>query len=406
MRASPLLLAVLAVGCGTSFRDDVTFLGVRTETIVLAEGNARVAVCPEYQGRVMTSAASGDGGRSFGWINYELIGSGERRKHINAYGGEDRFWLGPEGGQFSIFFSKGAAFDLAHWQTPAPIDAEPFDVVRREPQKVQLRKVMRLTNYSGTVFDLQVDREVRLLRPNIAWQHLQMPAGFEIRAVAYESVNRILNTGVAPWTKESGLLSVWILGMFVPSEQTTVVVPFGPGPGQAVNDLYFGKVPADRLRVVAKPVDQPPDRSPGVAFFKADGLHRSKIGVPPGRARPILGSWDAHHQVLTLVQYTLPGTTDYVNSLWERQKEPYAGDAVNSYNDGPASPGAASLGSFYELESSSPAAALLPGRSLTHVHRTFHFEGPRLELDKIARRHLGVSLDEIEEVFGTGSTVR
>jgi hypothetical protein len=120
----------------------------------------------------------------------------------------------------------------------------------------------------------------------------------------------------------------------------------------------------------------------------------------------VLGSWDARHQVLTLVQYTLPGTPDYVNSLWELQKEPFAGDAVNSYNDGPASPGAASLGSFYELESSSPAAALTPGRSLAHVHRTFHFEGPREELDKIARRHLGVSLDEIEAAFGTGSTAR
>jgi hypothetical protein len=26
--------------------------------------------------------------------------------HINVFGGEDRFWLGPEGGQFSIFFAK------------------------------------------------------------------------------------------------------------------------------------------------------------------------------------------------------------------------------------------------------------------------------------------------------------
>ena len=27
--------------------------------------------------------------------------------HMNAYGGEDRIWLGPEGGMFSLFFCAG-----------------------------------------------------------------------------------------------------------------------------------------------------------------------------------------------------------------------------------------------------------------------------------------------------------
>ena len=59
--------------------------------------------------------------------------------------------------------------------------------------------------------------------------------------------------------------------------------------------------------------------------------------------------------MLTLVQYDQPeGATDYVNSMWEIQKEPFAGDVVNSYNDGPPAPGAKPLGPFYELETSSP----------------------------------------------------
>ena len=41
--------------------------------------------------------------------------------------GEDRFWLGPEGGQFALFFKKGDPFDLDHWQTPAMMDTEPFE---------------------------------------------------------------------------------------------------------------------------------------------------------------------------------------------------------------------------------------------------------------------------------------
>ena len=47
----------------------------------------------------MISAAANNG-----WLNREAIASGERKEHINVFGGEDRFWLGPEGGQFSIFF--------------------------------------------------------------------------------------------------------------------------------------------------------------------------------------------------------------------------------------------------------------------------------------------------------------
>ena len=71
--------------------------------------------------------------------------------------------------------------------------------------------------------------------------------------------------------------------------------------------------------------------------------------------------------------------------MWEIQKQPYRGDVVNSYNDGPPAPGAKPLGPFYELETSSPAAALGPGGSLTHVHRTFHFQGERAVLDALAR---------------------
>jgi len=86
--------------------------------------------------------------------------------------------------------------------------------------------------------------------------------------------------------------------------------------------------------------------------------------------------------------------------MWEIQEKPFAGDVVNSYNDGPASPGAKPLGPFYELETSSPAAALSPGGTLTHVHTTMHFQGPEKALDEIARKALGVGIEEIEKALG------
>jgi len=378
-----------------SFADDVAFLRTHTKILVLADerGEAQVAVAPAWQGRVMTSTAAGGAGSSYGWINRAFIAAGGVDPHINVFGGEDRFWLGPEGGQFSIFFAKGAPFDLEHWFTPKPIDTEPFEVVRSTRDTAQFRHAFALTNYSGAVFNLRVDRTVRLLAAAEAWKALGVPAASGISMVAFESVNAITNAGRTPWTADTGLLSIWILGMFNPSPATTIVVPITPGPesrlGKAVNADYFGAVPPDRL--VAKD---------GAVFFSGDGQYRSKIGVGPQRVRAILGSYDAANQVLTLVQFTLPPAPHgYVNSKWELQQQPYAGDVANSYNDGPPAPGAKPLGPFYELESSSPAAALAPGASLEHVHRTLHLTGTRAALDAIARAMLGAGLEEIERAL-------
>lgn len=380
---------------GNGFRDDVAFLQAYTDVVILKDrsGQGQVVVLPKMQGRVMTSSATGPDGLSFGWINRELIASGEFVKHMNPFGGEDRFWLGPEGGQFSIFFTKGVPFDLEHWFTPAAIDTEPWTLAAKTSRSAVLEKTMKLTNYSGTEFDLRVTRTVRVLDRNMALGLLGTTAGPDVNMVAFESNNKVVNTGLKPWTKDTGLLSIWILGMFNPSPETTVVIPYQIGAeselGPVVNDTYFGKVPEDRLVV-----------KEGVMFFRADGQYRSKIGLTPKRANSVAGSYDALNKVLTIVQYNKPvNAEDYVNSMWQLQEEPFRGDVINSYNDGPASPGAKPMGPFYELETSSPAAALPPGGSIVHIHRTFHFCGPEAQLDAIARATLGTSLEEIKSAL-------
>ena len=393
LAAAAVAVALIPITArAASFGDDVAFLREHQKVIELADasGQARVAVVPAWQGRVATSTAGGAGGTSYGWVNREFIAAGQVVPHINVYGGEDRFWLGPEGGQFSVFFAPGAAFDYEHWFTPAVIDTEPFEVVSQAPDRVLCRRSIHLKNFSGTAFELEVSRELRLLNAaeTMAGLGLKLPAG--VAAVAFESSNTVHNTGPRAWSRDTGLLSIWILGMFNASPAATVVVPYVAGPestlGPVVNDTYFGKVPADRL--VAKD---------GRLFFKADGGYRSKIGVSPKRAKALLGSYDAASHTLTLVHYTLPaGATDYVNSMWQRQEHPFGGDVVNSYNDGPAAPGAKQLGHFYELETSSPALALAPGGAATHVHQTLHLQGAEADLDVVARAALGVGLAEIK----------
>ena len=410
-----LLCVGISAGClegqkkmaKNTFGDDMEFLKKHTEVVILSDaGNGRVAVLPQLQGRVMTSTAEGARGLSYGWINRELVASGKTLQHINVFGGEDRFWIGPEGGQFSVFFKQGVAFDLEHWFTPAPVDTEPFELVSKTRNRAVLKKDMQLENYSRTKFDVRVEREVRILDRAEAVGALGTTPAKKVQIVAFESANKIVNTGTKAWEKESGLLSIWILGMFNPSPATTIVVPFNMGPesalGPAVNDAYFGKVPADRL-VVKDPRFHGGKLAPaeaGVLFFSGDGQYRSKIGLSPQRAKPALGSYDAIHNVLTIVQYSKPaGAVDYVNSMWQIQDEPYKGDVVNSYNDGPPAPGAKPMGPFYELETSSPAAALKPGEKISHVHRTFHLQGPKADLDPIAKAILGVGIDEIASAF-------
>jgi hypothetical protein len=167
------------------------------------------------------------------------------------------------------------------------------------------------------------------------------------------------------------------------------VIPFETkATGEIVNDRYFGKVPPARLAI---------HEDKGFLAFTCDGKERGKIGLGPRRARNVLGSYSPGSKLLTLVQYDGPKrAAPYVNSMWEQQKEPYAGDVVNSYNDGPPAPGKPPLGGFYEIETSSEAAALAPHQSLVHAHRTFHLVGEPDVLEPIAKKVLGVSLAEIE----------
>src|SRR3954463_3681626 len=147
------------------FESDLAFLREHTEVVVLADpsGTAQVVVAPGYQGRVMTSTIGGADAPSFGWIGRAAIASGEKQPHMNVFGGEDRFWLGPEGGQFSLFFKPGDPFDLDHWQTPEAIDWGAWDVVDQSGSSVRFRKKIAVTNYSGTRMEIEVDRVIRLL---------------------------------------------------------------------------------------------------------------------------------------------------------------------------------------------------------------------------------------------------
>ncbi len=333
---------------------------------------------------MFTSTAEGAAGRSFGWINYKDFAA-PLDSHMNAYGGENRLWLGPEGGPFSLFFPKGAEMVFANWKTPPPIDTEPWSVVAQGGSSVSMRKEMLLTNYAGTPFQLQVDRTVTLVTNNTIQQLTAQRFDTSVKAVGYQTTNTLTNTGQKDWTAATGAPCIWMLDMFNPSPRTVIVIPYeGSDSGTIATTDYFGKIPPGRVRTAQ-----------GVLYFKADGRQRGKLGLSPQRAKQVAGSYDAAANVLTLTFFDLDTAGLYLNQEWTTSKPPFTGDAVNAYNDGPLNDGT-QMGPFYEIESVSPAAFLKPSGSATHRHTVLHFTGNKAVLNQLAKAHLGATLADIE----------
>jgi hypothetical protein len=376
---------------GTYGYDRQFFAEVGLETVELSseDGESRVLVVPAYQGRVMTSTTGGDKGSSYGWINHKYIRSGQVSPQFNAYGGEERFWIGPEGGSFSYYFPKGAEQVYSNWDVPKVIDTEGFDVTAKSLSEVSFEKHTRLTNASGHAFSMGFRRVISL---EDASRVLGVEIGPDIKALAYSTANTIVNEGDSAWTEETGMPSVWLLGTLNPTPTTTVFIPYNEEyAGRIVKTDYFGELPSDRIAV-----------RDGVVYFKIDGLFRAKIGLPKGSAKDLCGSYDSRNHVLNILKYTVPdGDCDYLNAQWGHQDSPFGGDVINSYNDGPTEDGTI-MGPFYEIETSSPAAALAPGDSLTHVQYTMHFEGSEESLSKIAEAVFGIDLATVAAVFSAG----
>ena len=387
-----------------SYAQERDFLAQHTRVIELtSHRGAHVAVCPDWQGRVMTSTCGGPQGPSFGFINHDFIRAGKLDPQFNNYGAEERMWLSPEGGQFSLWFKPGEPQDLNHWRTPPALNDGAFEVVALpSARECRLARRMQFQNASATSFDLDVARDVRLLGEGdlaalFGASAAKAMIADGVQLVAYETANTITNRGPA-MSKPRGLVSIWMLGMLNAGPETVVIVPYRPvgeaSSAAVVKSDYFGPIPPDRLKITSQAI-----------LFRADGNYRSKIGTSQQRARNVLGSIDFAGKVLTLVHFTMPddpGACDYMNNMWQvPQAEPYVGDVANAYNDGPPAPGKKGLGAFYEIESLSPAAALKTGQSLEHRHRTVHVQAGLPTLAGLAKDVLGVDLDAVrQEMLG------
>jgi hypothetical protein len=373
-----------------TFGYDLDFLKQKDSVVVLnsKDGNGQIIVSPKYQAKVFTSTADGVNGKSFGWVNYKTFDAPALDAHMNAYGGEDRLWLGPEGGKFSLFFKPGTKMEFANWHTPKFFDSESWKLVSNTDKKASLSKEANITNYAGTKLTLVINRDIQILEIADIQKMLGVTLDNKVKSVAFSTVNTITNTGTNAWDKQTGAPCIWNLDMFSPSPKTVIVVPYEDGAtGKVATTDYFGEISKDRIKY-----------NNGILLLKADGKSRGKLGMPPNRAKTMAGSYDAQNNVLTVTLFDMDPKAIYLNQEWKTDKDPFVGDAVNAYNDGPLADGS-QMGPFYEIESVSPAAFLKPNQKLSHRHSVFHFTGDKEELNQIALKTLGISLQDIEAAF-------
>ena len=169
LAGNSIALAAETKGKRMNYGETVAFLKQHTNVVELVDGDARVAICPAWQGRVMTSTCGGPQGQSFGFVNDEFIKAGKPNPHFNNYGGEERLWLSPEGGQFSLWFAPGklgAEQNLDNWYTPPAFNEGAWEVGPPFPIPLPgrgMRATMKFQNASGTHFHLDVTRDCPLL---------------------------------------------------------------------------------------------------------------------------------------------------------------------------------------------------------------------------------------------------
>lgn len=425
-----------------SYRNAINYLTTKTKVIELCNQlGARVAVCPDWNGRVMTSTCDGLDGSSFGLVNVHEIDSIISSLKTDGFpsflfcGGEDQLTLSPETGPFSLYDAEP---ELEHKkQSGAPSRSSNgyhenvflVDTVPPAPE-VRMRQSLRLTNTVGTRFDLDIVRTVKLLESqDIAAMFGRSVAmtleQTDVSYVGFVTMNSLLNHG-ANHAKSSGLVSMQIRSMFNSSSNTVAVIPFRSGDkdelGPNICTTFFGTSPHGRIRLF-----------PQAALLRADSKYRCQVGVSRKRAIPFLGSIDFREGILTLQTFNMPeypwqydypcndycepigNTADFVN-IREHCSEPsvdqsqnvssrcprdddacFTGEVVRAYNHGPMRPGQPVSSFFYEFDACSPAKELAHGESTTHSQYTLHINADNATLSFLAEKILGVSFEKVYE---------
>lgn len=389
LRRTSLLFAALALtSCASvlseerpSFLAEAGWLEQEAGGQLMLSGTGGFVYSAALQGRVMNATVDlSEPGTGF--VNRPAIEARDEPAGFHNHGGVERFWIGPEGSRFSLYFDPDAPFDRDLWRVPKDLDVGPFE----ELGLGQMQRPMVMSNRVGTEFTMLVSRNIEVPeRSEIEDVVGALPPG--TLWTAFRTINTVENTGDAAWTREGGLPCIWLAGMFLPGKRTWAILPFrtdreDPDGGPPVRVGSFGELDEKRLRF-----------GDNFAIFRADNEYTSKVAVLRNRARDVVASYDPNSKVLTIVRFgPIDPNAPYVDEMWRLDGDPYYGDVVNSYNHGGDE-------TFFELESSSPALELAPGESHTHTSTTMQFRfANEADLAFAVRVALDLDWDEVKKL--------
>lgn len=362
---------------------------------LLRNGESMLVFSPSHQGRILTSAYGGEKSPSLGWFNREALATSKNEALRNVFiGGEDAFAIGPEGGDSSVFFEQGVMFTEENRKAPAISSSTPWKMSACSETQARFECSGELSNAQGAKFSVKIEREISLLSRDEVSKILGVEIPANLKVAAFQSMNKLTNTGAEGWSEKYGMLNMGVKSCFNANKTVNTFIPYRPGDASKLGDVVRDNAfDAGATNAVAGERVLVNDQ---FIRFKCDGRHISGIGVSARRSEGIAISYDDKNALLTIILYIKPsGNRAYFPVSWRNSQAGFDGDAISVFNNGPVAKNIYWADLFYEISTNSPALNLAAGKSQFHLQRTFHFHGSEYDLDLLAYKLTGISLKQM-----------
>ena len=325
-----------------SYHDALDYLAQKTSVIELYDQlGGRVAVCPEWNGKVLTSTYDGLDGDSFGYVNVQAIDT----DCFEDFGGEDQWTISP----------------LIH----------PFAVESIQENKAVLQRTLQMNDANGTSVEFHLSRSISLL------SRKKIGALFDdavADALAHEDVSVVgFRTENTVRSQERAHVASRLRGMFNANPHTFVIVSTPPEdsasePFPAEFD-YLGGSPHGRVRHLSQAL-----------LIRGDGHGRCQTTIPFSAAPPIFGAVELRFGTLTLWTFDLPGDSEE--------------DIIRIYNSGRSHIDELDWSAYYEMNCFSATQLLQPEHSLQYSQYTLHLNAENETLGNLVQQIFDVPLEQ------------
>jgi len=328
-----------------SYHDALNYLAQKTSVIELYDQlGGRAAVCPEWNGKILTSTCDGLKGNSFGCVNVRAI----EKERFEDFGGEDQWTISP----------------LIY----------PFTVETIKENKAVLQRTLQMTDAYGKLVELNLSRSISLLsRQKIGdWFGDAVAEALEqedVSVVGFRTENTVR-------AQEKAHIASRQRGMFNAGPHAFVIVSTPPKDypwdSFSVEIDYLGRAPHGRILHLSQAL-----------LIRADGHGQCQATIPYSVAPPILGAVELQFGTLTLWTFDLPDDSNSED------------DVIRIYNSGSTHTDKLDWARYYEVNCFSTAQNLQPDAALSYRQHTLHIAADNHALGSLVRQIFDVELDEI-----------